>query len=158
MSDILHVRKWRWPMTDPVNEVSERTQPFLIALGKACNRVTAELDAGLQEVGINARQLGILLALAYDDARSPAALAKLVGVDPGRMTRLLDVLKSRGLLERDRSDKDRRVVDVSLTQEGWETIARSAQVIPEIRRRRLAHFTQSDLDALSVLVRKLLDG
>ncbi|MBN3778950.1 MarR family transcriptional regulator [Burkholderia sp. Ac-20345] len=145
-------------MTDPLNEAFERTQPFLIALGKACNRVTAELDTGLEAVGINARQLGILLTLAYDNARSPAALAKLVGVDSGRMTRLLDVLTSRGLVERARSDKDRRVVEVSLTQEGWETIARSAQVIPEMRRRRFAHFTQSDFDALSGLVRKLLEG
>jgi DNA-binding MarR family transcriptional regulator len=61
----------------------------VVALSKARNWVAAELDAGLKDVGINVQQLGILLTLARDNARSPIALAKLLGVDPGRMTRVL---------------------------------------------------------------------
>jgi hypothetical protein len=50
-----------------------------------------------------------------------------------------------------------RVIDVSLTQEVRETCARSAQVVPEIRNRRLAHFTKFGFEALSRLIGKLLD-
>ena len=56
-------------------------------------------------------------------ADTPAELARLTGTDTGAMTRTLDRLEAKGLLRRNRSQTDRRVVKLELTELG-ETKAR----------------------------------
>lgn len=145
-------------MSSQANDDFEQTRSLVLALGKARNLLATQLDAELKEGGINGQQLSILLALAREDARSPFELAKLLGVHPGRATRVLDKLEDIGLVQRIRSDKDRRVVHVSLTQAGRETVARREQVAPEAWNRRHAHFSRSDFDTLSILIGKLING
>ncbi|MBN3787944.1 MarR family transcriptional regulator [Burkholderia sp. Ac-20353] len=139
-----------------VNEDLDRSQKLVVALGKARNQAASELDATLKDIGINAQQLGILLTLTRDSATSAAALSKLLGVDPSRMTRVLDGLERSGLVQRSRNSADRRVVNVSLTQAGWGTVEQSAQAIPAVRPRQLACFTNAEFETLSRLLFKLL--
>jgi len=141
-----------------VNEDLHRSQELVCALNKARNLAAAELDAGLKDVGIDVQQLGILLTLTRENATSAAALSKLLGVHPGRMTRVLDGLERSGLVQRSRNSEDRRVVNVSLTQAGRETAERSAQVIATAQLRRLTRFTKSEFEILSSLLCKLLDA
>jgi DNA-binding MarR family transcriptional regulator len=110
--------KSRRPLIVHVNDDFERTQNLVFTLGKARNLVDAELDAGLRDVRVNVQQLGILLTLARDNATSPVALSKLLGVHRVVITRMLDRLVRSWLVQRTRNDKDRRVVDLWLTQRG----------------------------------------
>ena len=87
-------------MNDPVNEDFERTQKLVSVLGQAHHLMATELRAGLKDAGLNLQERGILLTLAGGSAKTPAALAKLLGVHPARMTRVLDKLESSGLVER----------------------------------------------------------
>ena len=145
-------------MNDPVNEDFERTQRLVFVLGQAHHLMAAELRAGLKDAGLNLQERGILLTLACGSANTPAALAKLLGVHPARMTRVLDKLETSGLVERARNDTDRRLVDVSLTREGRSVAARNADVAPGAWSERLSHFSKSDFDALSTLLSRLLHG
>ncbi|TKC87695.1 MarR family transcriptional regulator [Trinickia terrae] len=141
-----------------VNDDFERTKNLVFALSKARNLVAAELEAGLNDVGINVQQLGVLVALARGNASTPAELSKLLGVNPGRMTRVLDEMERSALVQRSRNGNDRRVVDVALTPEGRRTAALSGQIVSTVRIRRLSRFTTSEFDVLSALLCKLLDA
>ena len=145
-------------MNDPVNEDFERTQKLVFALGQAHHLMATELRAGLRDAGLNLQERGIVLTLASGSANTPAALAKLLGVHPARMTRVLDKLEASGLVERARNGTDRRLVDVSLTREGHLVAARNTDVAPGAWSERLSHFSKSDFDALSALLSRLLHG
>lgn len=145
-------------MIDPVNEDFERTQKLALVLGQAHHLMATELRAGLKDAGLNLQERGILLTLARGSAKTPAALSKLVGVHPTRMTRVLDKLESSGLVERARNDTDRRLVDISLTREGRAVAARNVAVAPGAWSERLSHFSKSDFDALTTLLSRLLHG
>jgi DNA-binding MarR family transcriptional regulator len=145
-------------MNGPVNEDFERTQRLVCVLGQAHHLMATELRAGVKDSGLNLQERGILLTLARGSAKTPAALAKLLGIHPARMTRVLDKLETSGLVERARNGADRRLVDVSLTQEGCAVAARSADVAPGAWSERLSHFSKSDFDALSALLSRLLHG
>ncbi|MEM5327788.1 MarR family transcriptional regulator [Paraburkholderia sp. JHI2823] len=145
-------------MSGPVNEDFERTQKLVSVLGQAHHLMATELRAGLKDAGLNLQERGILLTLAGGSAKTPAALAKLLGVHPARMTRVLDKLETSGLVERTRNGTDRRLVDVSLTREGRSVAARNADVAPGAWSERLSLFSKSDFDALSTLLSRLLHG
>ena len=59
---------------------------------------------------------------------SPSALAKAVSLSQATITTILDRLVKQGLVRRDRSDTDKRVVLACLTDAGLET----AQAAPEL--------------------------
>ncbi|RZF27518.1 MarR family transcriptional regulator [Paraburkholderia sp. UYCP14C] len=144
-------------MDDSINDDFERTQQLMAVLGQARQLIASELRAGLVDARLNLQERGVLLALARGSVNTPAALSKLAGVHPARMTRVLDKLEHSGLVERVRNGKDRRLVDVSLTQSGQAVAARNTRVVEGAWSERLAHFSKSDFDALSLLLSRLLD-
>jgi DNA-binding MarR family transcriptional regulator len=144
-------------MDDSVNEDFERTQRLVSVLGQARQLITSELRAGLADAGLNLQERAVLLTLAHGSVRTPAALSKLAGVHPARMTRVLDKLENNGLIERARNGRDRRLVDVSLTREGQAVAARNARVAQGAWSERLSHLSKSDFDTLSMLLSRLLD-
>lgn len=144
-------------MDDSVDEDFERTQKLVLVLGQARQLIASELKAGLVDAALNLQERGVLLSLAGGSVNTPAALSKLAGVHPARMTRVLDKLEDSGLIERARNERDRRHVDVSLTQEGQAVAARNVRVTHGAWSERLAHFSKSDFDTLSVLLSRLLN-
>ncbi|MGF6548986.1 MarR family winged helix-turn-helix transcriptional regulator [Paraburkholderia youngii] len=144
-------------MDDSINEDFERTQKLVSVLGQARQLIASELRAGPADAGLNLQQRGVLLTLARGSAQTPAALSKLAGVHPTRMTRVLDRLEDSGLIERARNGRDRRLVNVSLTQKGRAIAARHTRVVQGAWSERLSHFSKSDFDALSLLLSRLLD-
>ncbi|MGF6856353.1 MarR family winged helix-turn-helix transcriptional regulator [Paraburkholderia sp. CI3] len=144
-------------MDDSINEDFERTQKLASVLGQARQLIASELRAGLADAGLNLQERGVLLTLARGSVKTPAALSKLAGVHPARMTRVLDKLENSGLIERARNGRDRRLVDVSLTREGQIVAARNTQVVQGAWSERLSHFSKSDFDALCLLLSRLLD-
>ena len=99
---------------------------FLI--NRASNDLSNEVDRALKDFGLTGHQMAILLALEANLAATPFELARLGGVDPGLMSRLLDKLEERGFLERSRSVEDRRVVNLTLTPHGHDVATRYRQL------------------------------
>ena len=69
---------------------------------------------------------------------TPSALAKAVSLSQGTVTGILDRLAKRELVTRERSQKDRRRIHVSLTPFGEETIAAAPSPLHETFSARLA--------------------
>ncbi|MCP3706371.1 MarR family transcriptional regulator [Paraburkholderia sp. CNPSo 3274] len=124
---------------------------------KARNLVVAEMDAALKDLDITGQQMGILLSLKQGVATTPFELSKLLGIDTGLMTRMLDKLETKGLLERSRDADDRRVVNLNLTEKGLGTAAQIPEVAPHVLNARLRKFTKAEFAELNRLLRKFTD-
>ncbi|HLX02495.1 MAG TPA: MarR family transcriptional regulator [Trinickia sp.] len=132
------------------------TESIGFRLTKARNLIIAEMDAALKDLDITSPQMGILLAMQRDLASTPFELSKLLSVDTGLMTRMLDKLESKGLLERSRSEEDRRVVNLALTKKGLEVAAKLPHIAPEVLNVRLKKFTKAEFEELGRLLAKFI--
>lgn len=133
------------------------TQSVGFAINKARNVLITEMDAALKDLDITSQQMGILLSLHRGIAATPFELSKLLGVDTGLMTRMLDKLETKGLLERSRSIEDRRVVNLKLTQAGEEVAEHLPQIVPVVLNGRLKKFTKTEFEELRRLLNKFLE-
>ena len=67
---------------------------------------------------ISVNDMHILEAIGIDGAKSMSTIAKLVGVTVGTLTIAVNSLVKKGYVIRTRSEKDRRVVLVTLSEKG----------------------------------------
>ena len=132
------------------------TQSVGFLLTKARNQITAEMDTALKHLDITGPQMGILLAMQRGMASTPFELSKMLSVDTGLMTRMLDKLETKGLLARSRSVDDRRVVNLVLTKKGDEIAAAIPDIALEVLNARLKKFTKVEFEELLRLLNKFI--
>lgn len=105
---------------------------------------------------ITSAQFKILLCIAFRNINTPAAFSQALRIDNGAVTRLLDRLESKGLLQRIRDQQDRRQINVLLTKEGIKI----SKKIPDIVAKALNQLTQSlahdEVILLETLLKKML--
>lgn len=110
---------------DPQN-VPERVELRVLS---AMRRIIRSVDLYSKELAAKARitspQLVCLLTLAEKGAMTATTISREVFLSPSTIVGILDRLEDKGLVKRERTSKDRRVVTVSVTEAGRE-LARSA--------------------------------
>jgi DNA-binding MarR family transcriptional regulator len=74
--------------------------------------------------------------------------------DSGALTRLLDQLAERGLIERARGVEDRRKVDLRLTAAGRKTVEALIPIVVDDLNRALGDFTSAEVQEFSRLLSK----
>lgn len=129
------------------------TQSVGFKLAKARNLITAEIDTALKEHDINSQQMGIVLSISRGLASTPFELSTLLGIDTGLMTRVLDKLEHKELLARSRSNDDRRIVNLTLTEKGHQLAEQIPEIVPPVLNARLKQFSPAEFEEL----RRLLD-
>jgi DNA-binding MarR family transcriptional regulator len=82
---------------------------------------------------------------------------RMITRDPD-VTRLLDRLARRGLVDRTRSRTDRRVVHVGITDKGLDLLKRLDAEIDRLPKAMLAHLGETKLKALLALVDSVIGG
>ncbi|MEW6344389.1 MAG: MarR family transcriptional regulator [Paraburkholderia sp.] len=127
------------------------------SINKARNVMVAEMDNALKGLDITSQQMGILLSLQRGTADTPFELSKLLGIDTGLMTRMLDKLEAKGLLQRSRNLEDRRVVNLMLTRKGIEVANQVPDVAPSVLNARLKRFTKEEFKEFGRLLKKFLE-
>ena len=121
--------------------------------------ILQQADAQLVEHGLTYVQWLPLYKLLLCSDATNAALAKDLGMDPASVTRALDRIEAKGLLRRERSTADRRVVHLVLTDEGRHIAAQVPKVLSHVLNNHLAGFTHAECESLiSMLKRMLLNG
>jgi len=95
-----------------------------IKLNRALDSVTAALNQGLIDEGVTPAQLAVLEALLHLGPLSAGELGRALLRSNPNVSLLLDNLERDQLVKRERSDRDRRVVTVSLTAQGRRLIQR----------------------------------
>jgi DNA-binding MarR family transcriptional regulator len=132
------------------------TQSIGFSLTKARNLIASEMDAALKDLDLSSQQMGIILSLQRELATTPFELSKLLGVDTGLMTRMLDKLEQKGLLARSRSVEDRRVVNLKLTRKGESVAAQIPEIVPSVLNVRLRKFSRAEFEELKRLLNKFI--
>lgn len=113
----------------------------------------AELQ--LQAHGMTSEQALPLLAISQGLCSTAADLARLYDMDPGAVTRMLDRIEAKGLIERVRSSDDRRVVEVRMTRAGKHLAARIPQVLSDTLNGVLRGFTHEEVEHLKDMLRRI---
>lgn len=106
-------------------------------------------------------QYGLLFGLRDHESLPTNELACLADLSAATATEMLDGLVAAGLVSRMRSDRDRRVVLISLTDHGHELVARRhARFAPRFEA-ALAEFSDADLLTTAAVLdrlREMFDG
>jgi DNA-binding MarR family transcriptional regulator len=105
---------------DPAPEPLDR---LLVRAGLALQRFTRRAAAAH---GLSATALDVLGALVEHDELSHRDLAGVLRLTPATLTPVLDALEAAGALARVRDGADRRVVRVSISEEGRQRYAAAA--------------------------------
>jgi DNA-binding MarR family transcriptional regulator len=83
-------------------------------------------------------------------------MARDLETDPASMTRTLDRLAAKGLVQRERSTADRRVVHLTLTDEGKLVAAKVPRVLADVLNGHLIDFTHDEWQMLLNMLRRML--
>jgi len=117
------------------------------------------IDREMAPMGLTAMQWRPLMLVSLGKADTAAELARLAAIDTGAMTRTLDRLQAKGLLRRVRSQEDRRVIKLELTDAGRETAAKIPAVLAQMLNHHLRGFDASEVSQLRhFLLRMLANG
>jgi DNA-binding MarR family transcriptional regulator len=87
-----------------------------------------------------------------------ASLCRRSGYDTGSMTRMLDRLEDKGLILRERSTEDRRVINLRLTESGVGLRSQITERACKMMTPRLEGFSEEEYVLLKSLLRRLLDN
>jgi len=120
------------------------------------SRLHDELAHLIKEHGLSEPQFNVLRILrgAGRQGLPCQAVAERMITRQPDITRLLDRLDGAGLIARDRSREDRRVVVVTLTKKALEILARLDGPVTTLHRRQLGHMTHPELATLIRLLEK----
>jgi DNA-binding MarR family transcriptional regulator len=109
----------------------------------------------LEERGFTFVQYVILAWLREGIAVTPSDICSQYRHNSGALTRVIDQLAERGFLERVRSDRDRRTVQLQLTPAGREAVERLIPLVVEKLNLALADFSSAEVQELHRLLIKL---
>lgn len=120
--------------------------------------LVAALEADLADTGLTLGDYQVLVFLseAPDHRLRMCDLADQLQLSPSGLTRRLDGLVRAGLVEREPSELDRRVMLAVLTHAGWTRLGEAAPThLASVRRRLVDHLTDDELAAMASIFAKL---
>lgn len=116
------------------------------------------IDSGTLPLGLTASQWRPLLLIKHKNIDTPAELARVMNVDTGAMTRLLDRLEAKGIVRRERIPEDRRVVKVILTSDGHTVTDQILPVISNALNLHLQGFSEDETRMLLALIKRMISN
>lgn len=120
------------------------------------NGLDRAIDAEMAEHDLTGVQWGPLLMLHYGVGTTAAELARYACVDTGAVTRMLDRLEAKGLVERRASPKDRRVIELRLTREGERLCQEIPFGLSRVGNHLLHGFSAQEFEMLKGFLRRMV--
>jgi MarR family transcriptional regulator, 2-MHQ and catechol-resistance regulon repressor len=127
----------------------------ILNLMRTSDRVQIQHSRLFREHGLTPSQYNILRILRGEGAPLPCLeiADRMIAVVPA-ITGLIDRLEALGLVSRERSETDRRVVYVTITEKALRLLAKLDEPITALNTRLLSHMSQSELKELIRLLEK----
>jgi DNA-binding MarR family transcriptional regulator len=141
------------PLYSPDTWTLDESLGYLLA--QVRGKLVAAIDAELAELGITWAQWGILLKIASGKGDTASDLCRN-GCDTGSMTRMLDRLEQKGLISRERSQEDRRVVLLRLTDAGKALYPQLPPIAVKVLNYHLRGFSPEELETFKGYLRRML--
>jgi len=115
-------------------------------------------ETAMRPYGLTSVQWAPLMIISRGGNPTAASLARDLNTDTGAMTRMLDRLESKGLLMRTRSSTDRRVVELTLTDQGKELTRQIPHHLANVYNNHLAGFSQDEFVQLKQMLRRIISN
>lgn len=116
------------------------------------------IDSKVADLDLTAMQWIPLLMLAHGKARTAAELSRCSGADTSTVTRMLDRLEAKGLIQRKRSETDRRIIFLELTEEGQRMATLIPPLIADSLNQHLRGFNQQEFDTFKSMLRRIAEN
>ena len=120
------------------------------------NAAAQEIERRLAPTDLTNAQWVPLFKLYSGQASTAAELARVCQLDAGAMTRTLDRLEQKGLCQRKRSEEDRRVVHIALTEAGMHAAKEIPAVLCSVQNAHLQGFSPEEFELLKSFLRRIL--
>ncbi|MBD8388187.1 MarR family winged helix-turn-helix transcriptional regulator [Dysgonomonas sp. BGC7] len=94
-------------------------------------QITALYRPHLDKLGLTYPQYLVLMVLWEQQSVTVKHLGEQLWLDSGTLTPLLKRMETNGLVERKRSEKDERIVNINITEQG-KALEKQAEAIPAL--------------------------
>jgi DNA-binding MarR family transcriptional regulator len=131
-----------------INEVTLSPELVAADLRPVVLRLARGLRKETEQLGITARQATLLWLIRRNAGLSLAELAAEEDISPPALSGHVDRLEAAGLVERVRSDADRRRVGLRLTDEGSQLLRRVRARRTTWLAERMRSLTPDELEAI----------
>jgi DNA-binding MarR family transcriptional regulator len=134
---------------------------ILISLRKIMRAADLHSQKLMKESGLTAPQLLVMQAIEKEGRPSTSTLARHIAVSQATMTRIVDRLERAGLVKREKSKTDKRVIHVGLTDSGRAKLESApeplqAEFLREFR--KLEDWEQHMLKSSLLRIAKMMDA
>jgi DNA-binding MarR family transcriptional regulator len=130
--------------------------PLLSSAGylllKAGTHFHTVVDAALEALELNGRQLLVLTFTRSEEHLSQQMLSVRLGLDPTIIVALVDDLEDRGLITRERDPEDRRRHRLRITARGRKVHTAALKAVTQAERDFLAPLDRAERDQLRTLL------
>ena len=143
--------------TDPVPPPEDDVHRMICRqLKMVTNSLVRRVDLHMQPLELTGMQWEPVLMLWLKRADTVAGLARVSQMGVASMTRMLDRLEEKDLLRRERSETDRRVVNLHLTPKGRKAASKIWPIVVEGMHIHLDGFRREELAQLNDLLGRMM--
>ena len=127
--------------------------PYL--LNRAGARIATAFGEEMRPLGASLQMWRVLAALRERDGRRMGDLAVMTSIEVSTLTRLVDQMEKKGLVERRRDPDDARVVALHATTAGKRLTRRIVPIAERYERVALKGFAPVEVQVLRAALRRL---
>jgi len=142
-------------MAKPIADGNPSPRGFWFCNWKIWLEARRLLDEALEPLGLKSREFWLLVLAGAGDV-SQHQMAELCGVDPSWLVAVLDGLERRGLLQRQRNPRDRRMQWVQRTEAGDRLFELALPRAQHAEAQQLAALSANQQRQLLTAMRKLV--
>lgn len=140
---------------DQLPQQQQEALDVYVKLMRATARTTGDIHRHLQQDNLTHSQFAVLEALYHLGPLSQGELGRKILKSNANLTTVVDSLEKKQLVQRTRTDEDRRRIEVSLTAVGEELIDRVFARHADIVTREFLILSHAERQQLARLLKKL---
>ena len=127
-------------------------------LVKRCGVLMTQIaERRFEALSVSFTQWVALMRLSAEPSHMSATqLSRELGHDMGALTRVVDELERRGLVRRERSQRDRRAVEIAVTAAGRRQADSAKPVIVKLLNQLMEQYSDAEIATLIDLMQRML--
>jgi len=144
-----------------INEPEVPKGSYDLRILQALRRIIRAVDIHSHKLStqhkITGPQLACLMAVEEEGPLTSSNLAKKVYLSPSTVVGIIDRLEEKQLVERNRSNVDRRQVHISITGQGEKLIAEAPSLLQDTLATALVELPEIEQVSITLALEKLVD-
>ncbi len=140
---------------DPGSESFDLERYPFYQVNRVLSRYNLIIERELRKIDVDIPTWRVLMILGERAPRSIGQISRAGVVNLSTMMRIVERMTNAGLVSRNPSATDARVIDVALTQAGRERLAQARGLMAPVYRQALAGFAERDSERLLTLLGRL---